>query len=37
MCWIFSLQQLEKLVGCIVCSGMNVQQIWGCYGSAQQM
>lgn len=35
--WISSFQQLEKLVGCIVHSGLCVQHIWGCHGSAQQM
>lgn len=35
--WIFSFQQLKKLVGCTACSEMPVQNIWGCYGSAQQM
>lgn len=34
--WISSFQQLEKLVGCIVHSGLHAQQIWGCHGSAQQ-
>lgn len=33
--WISSFQQLEKLVGCVVCSGLHIQQIWGCHSSVQ--
>lgn len=35
--WIFFFQQLGKPVVCIACSEMHVQQIWGCYGSAQKI
>lgn len=35
--WIFSFQKHEKMVGCTVHTGLPVQQIWGCHGSAQHM
>jgi len=34
--WTSSFQQLEKMVGCVIHSGLHMQQIWGCHGSAQQ-